>query len=435
MLIALNKLEVKMKTISKMISFICLTAILVVVTLIGAPVAEAAKKPIVVGVLSWMDLDVGKSTLRGAQLAAEMINAKGGILGRPIKVISADTKGLPDEGVKGFEYLVTRGKADIVTGIFADAVLAAVIPRLDEYKVPLLTTADPYYKAAEMVHENYDKYKGWFRVMPMNDYYLGMAVMEMTDQVIVKELGWNKIVIFREKAAWTEAIVGMIKEEFPKMGIEIKDDIVFPVGETNFSPYYRQAVRHNPDMIFALVAEAGISPVLQYVRFKPGIPLGGIITPAQVPEFLEDMGGDAGNIFTMTPICHNAKIDSETKRFIDLWTKKFKTRPTKPDYAGIGTSWAVEIYAEAAKRAGTLEFNRMVTELEKTDLKRMWRIQFFGRDEKDPVFGMNWPHDLRYSIDHAYSMLVQWQGKDMYAIWPDKFAVKSYVNPPWMKKQ
>lgn len=418
----------------KNITFICFLAILIIGLLISTPEARAGNKPIVIGVLSYMDLDVGKSTLRGAEMTAEMINAKGGILGRPIKIVSADTKGLPDEGVKAFEYLVTREKADMVTGIFTDSVLVSVLPRLEEYKIPLLSTASPYYKAAEMVHENYDKYKGWFRIMPMNDYYMGLAVVEMADAVISKKMGWKNIVILREKAAWTTGIVGLINEEFPKLGINIVDDIVFPVAETNFSPYYRRAVRSKPDLIFALVAEAGIAPVLQYVKFKPNIPMGGILLPAQIPEFIGDMGGEAGNIFTMTPICHNAKIDAATKSFIDKWSQKYTTRPTKPDYAGIGTSWAMEIYAEAAERAGTLEFDGLVSEIEKTDFKRMWRIQFFGRDEQDPVFGLNWPHDLRYSIDHAYTMLVQWQGDEMYAIWPDKFALKEYVSPSWIKK-
>ena len=412
---------------------ICLITVIAFGLLISAPEAKE-KKPIVVGVLSMMDLDVGKSTLRGAELAAEMINAKGGILGRPIKVVSADTKGLPDEGVKAFEYLVTREHADMVTGIFAEAVLAAVIPRLEEYKIPLLSSGAAYYKAAEMVHENYDKYKGWFRVMPMNDYYLGLNVVEVADEFMVKKRGWKKIVLFREKALWTEGIVGLIKEEFPKLGIEIVDDIIFPIAETNYSPYYRKAVRSKADCIFALVAEAGIAPILQYARFKPEMPMSGIIVPAQVPEFLGDVGGETGNVLTMSPICHNAKIDAATKQFIEMWSAKYKTRPTKPDYAGIGAAWAVEIYSQAAERAGTFEFDRLVSELEKTDFKRMWRIQFFGRNEKDPVFGANWPHDLRYSIDYAYSMLVQWQGDEMYAVWPDKFALRDYVPPPWMKK-
>ena len=418
-------------------------ALLVIALLMGffvlmtlQPVAAAAEKgPIVIGVLAWMDLDVGKGQVRGAELAAEKINAEGGILGRKIKIVSADTKGQPDEGLKAFEYLVTREKVDMVTGVFADAVLAAILPRLEEYKIPLLTTGCSYYVISEEVNKNYDKYKGWFRVQPINDFYLGFNIVEFGHQMMVEKLGWKSIVLFREKAMWTEGIVGLIKEEFPKIGIEVKDEIIFPVEETNFSPYYRKAQRTKADCIFAIVAEAGVAPVLQYSKFKPNMPMGGIVIAAQAAEFSKDVGGKAANIFTINLVGHNAKLDDNTKQFISNWTKKYAdSRPAKPGFAAVGTYWALDIYRLAAERAGGLDFNALVAEIEKTDYQTLYRIQFHGKDEKDPYFGMNFAHDVKYGLDLSYAMWTQWQGDDAYAIWPDKFAVRDYAYPDWIKK-
>ena len=161
--------------------------------------ASTQTKPIVIGVLAWMDLDVGIAQVRGAELAAKKINAEGGILGRQIKIVTADTKGQPDEGMKAFEYLVARENADMVTGVFADAVLAAILPRLEEYKIPLLATGCSYSVIAEEVHKNYDKYNGWFRVQPINEYYLGLNIVEFGQQMMAEKLGWKSIVIFRQK--------------------------------------------------------------------------------------------------------------------------------------------------------------------------------------------------------------------------------------------
>lgn len=397
--------------------------------------AMAEKKPLVIGVLAWEDLDVGKGQVRAAQLAAEKINAEGGILGRPVKIVAADTKGQPDEGLKAFEYLVTREKAEMITGVFADAVLAAILPRLEEYKIPLLTTGCSYYVIAEETHKNYDKYKGWFRVQPINDYFLGLNIVEFGADMMKERLGWKSIVIFREKAMWTEGIVELIKEEFPKLGIEVKDEIVFPVEETNLSPYYRKAQKTKADVIFAIIAEAGVAPLLQYSKFKPNIPMGGIVVAAQAAEFAKDVGGNAGNIFTLNMICHNAKLDDYTKKFIQDWTKKFgNSRPAKPDYAAQGTYWALDIYRQAAARTGSLNFDALVTEIEKTDFQGMYRVQFYGKDEKDPVFGMNFAHDVKYGTDLSYATWIQWQGDDMYAIWPDKWAVRDFAYPDWIKK-
>lgn len=394
---------------------------------------EPEKEPLIVGVISMMELDVGKSSLRGVEIAAEEINEAGGILGRPVEVVSADSKGLPDEGLRAFEYLVTRENADLVIGPFADAVLASIFPRLEEYKIPLIVNADSYYEIALKVHENYDTYKGWFRVMPINDFYLGYNIVEFGESMMVEELGWDSVVIFREQAAWTEGIVSLVEEEFPKIGLNIADHIVFPVDEKDYSPYYREAERSGADCIFAIVAEAGIAPILQYADFKPDMPLLGIVVSAQVPEFYDDTGGATGSVATMNIVGWNSEMDAKSRAFIDKWSEKYTTRPAKPDYAGFGGYIALNVFREAAERAGTFDLDPLVIELEKTDYHMTYRFQFYGRDEKDPYFGMYFTHDVKYGPDFAYAQWTQWQGDDAYTIWPEKFAVRDFVYPEWMK--
>jgi len=55
---------------------------------------------------------------QAAQLAADEINAKGGVLGRQIEVVFADTRGKPEEGTAAAERLISQEKVVAITGEF-----------------------------------------------------------------------------------------------------------------------------------------------------------------------------------------------------------------------------------------------------------------------------------------------------------------------------
>ncbi len=425
-----------MKKITKTIAVLALVAIIAGGMAACAPAAPpvAEKKPLTVGVISTMQQDVGLSTLRGVEIAAEDINAAGGILGRQVRVVGADDLGSPDEGVKAIDNLVAREGAELVIGVFNDGVMSAILPRLAEYRIPFISSGTTSYLIPLKVHEEYDKYKGWFRVQAANDLFLVAGLLDFADGMLVKELGWHNVVIFGEKAAWTDETGKLLEVELAKLGLKVVDKVYFPCDEKDYSPYFRQVERSGADGIFALVAEAGATPVIQYARFKPNMPMVGIIAAAGSPEFYDDTGGVTGNVAAVAGLAWTSKMDAKTTAFVEKWHAKYKTRPTKPDYAGLGSYIALDAFRLAAERAGTLDFDALVTELEKTDYTMNWRVQFYGRDEKDPIYEMYFTHDVKYGPDLCHGVWVQWQGNDAYEIWPKKDAVRDFVNPEWMKK-
>src|SRR5262252_5458549 len=59
---------------------------------------------------------------QAAEIAAEEINAKGGVLGRPIQLIAQDTRGKPEEGTAAAERLISQDKVVAITGEFHSSV-------------------------------------------------------------------------------------------------------------------------------------------------------------------------------------------------------------------------------------------------------------------------------------------------------------------------
>ena len=80
----------------------------------------------------------GTDVVNGAKIAADEINAKGGVLGKKIELVIEDTKSNPTEAATVTEKLVVRDKVTVLMGASASTATLAVMPKLMEYKVPML---------------------------------------------------------------------------------------------------------------------------------------------------------------------------------------------------------------------------------------------------------------------------------------------------------
>ena len=80
----------------------------------------------------------GTDVVNGAKIAADEINAKGGVLGQKIELIVEDTKSNPTAAATVTEKLIVRDKVAVLMGASASTATLAVMPKLLEYKVPML---------------------------------------------------------------------------------------------------------------------------------------------------------------------------------------------------------------------------------------------------------------------------------------------------------
>jgi branched-chain amino acid transport system substrate-binding protein len=74
----------------------------------------------------------------GARIAEEEINKAGGVLGKKIELIIVDNKSNPTEAVATAEKLIVSDKVPVMMGAWSSTLTLAVMPKLEEYKVPML---------------------------------------------------------------------------------------------------------------------------------------------------------------------------------------------------------------------------------------------------------------------------------------------------------
>src|SRR3954447_1731609 len=81
----------------------------------------------------------GVSAEEGIRLALDEVNAKGGVLGKKVKVLTEDDRSQPDEAKTAANKLITRDKAVALLGEIASSRSIAMAPVADDAKVPMLS--------------------------------------------------------------------------------------------------------------------------------------------------------------------------------------------------------------------------------------------------------------------------------------------------------
>ena len=135
-------------------------------------------KTIKIGVIGPMQFLQGKGHWNGASMAAEEINAQGGVkVGQQkmkIELVKADSNEFLNvmDATNAMELLMTRAKVDFVVGGFRSEAVLAMQDIAMDYKKIFLGAGAAHPEICARVGKDYDTYKYWFRITPMNSRYL-----------------------------------------------------------------------------------------------------------------------------------------------------------------------------------------------------------------------------------------------------------------------
>lgn len=91
------------------------------------------------GSLTGNDATFGQSTDKGIRMAFDEYNAKGGVQGKKIKLITYDDQGKPEEAAAVVKRLITQDKVLAVLGEVVSSRSLAAAPIAQQYKIPLIT--------------------------------------------------------------------------------------------------------------------------------------------------------------------------------------------------------------------------------------------------------------------------------------------------------
>ena len=392
--------------------------------LLALPASAQSPDPIKIGVIGEESSVAGASLTRAAVMAADDINAHGGVSGRKIEVITYDNHSSAADSVRAFQRAVSQDKVVAVIGSYISEVALALEPWSARLHMPFITPGAASNLISKAVHDDYDHYKytfhGW-----LTSAFNAQAVCDYTKDMLVGPFHLETAVVMSEDAAWTAPLDAGYLECLPKAGLKVLDHIRFNPDTADFTPLFHQIEDAHPDVIITGISHVGVQPTVQWHDQQVPIPMFGISAQATTSAFWKDTNGAAEGIITVTAATPDVALSPVTIPFAQAYIKKHGVTPA---YVGYSAYDMVHVVAEAIERTGgSTDPDNLVTALEATDhVGTMGRIQFYGRDNQ-------FTHAMKYGPELVTMVAIQWQSGKQVCIWPADKCKAKITFPSFVK--
>src|SRR5689334_23706653 len=179
---------------------------------------------------------------KGFELALEEINAKGGINGRKLEIVTRDDGGTPGDAVRVAEELITREKANVLMGTFASNVGLAVANLANQRRI-LFLASEPL--TDKIVWENGNRYT--FRLRPSTYMQTAMLVPEAAK---LKKKRWAIVYPNYEYGQSASASFKKLLSQ-AQPGVEFVAEQAPPLGKIDAGAVVQALIEAKPDAIFS----------------------------------------------------------------------------------------------------------------------------------------------------------------------------------------
>lgn len=394
------------------------------VLLLVSPSIDAANRDfskantVKIGVLGAIQIPTGHGIVNAAKMAADEINAAGGILGKKIELVIGDSELKPEKGVLAMKKLVLDDKVDVLIGEGSSGVSLAIQPFLSEYQIVFMTTGSASPDLVNNVVKDYNKNKYLFMNMA-NTIKQSQATFRFCKEFANPKLGAKKFAMLIENAKWTEPF-GALKEDLEKAGLEVVFNERFDTDLKDFSPTFAKMKSLKTDYIVHVISHAAAIPLIKSWADNKPAPMGAQNAVSGDSKFWDMTGGACLYEVSYNHIAR-APLSDKT---IPFWDKYEKMYGSIPIYTSAYTYDAVYMMAEVIKKKKSLKSNDIINGLENISYKGVLHPAI-GYDKKS--------HDLLEG--RTLLPFLQWQeGAKQVAIFPDKYKTGEYVKPAWWKK-
>jgi branched-chain amino acid transport system substrate-binding protein len=246
---------------------------------------------------------------------------------------------------------------------------------------------------------------------------------------IQAKYGLSKVYIMVQDVAHARTGGQLIEKAGTKEGLTIDGTEVYPTGTTDFSMGLLKAKKAESQIlnIWMDMPESSILLKQWYELKIPALPFGSTLAAAEQPGFWKATDGKGEYTLCNVVNAGNAPSNATpwTMKFYNAYTKKWGVEPE-----GLGSSssyMAIYVLKDAIERANSLNSDKVVDALEKTDM-----MGVYGRIRFDPK-----SHQVIPALDPkegAVGSIIQWQAGKRIVVFPKSIATGDIELPPWMKK-
>ncbi len=385
--------------------------------------AARAEDPIKIGVIAETSAISGVAVPNGAKLAAEEINAAGGVNGRKVEIVEYDDHNSAADAVRAFQRAAQQDKVNAVIASYISEVVLALEPWAGRLHMPMITPGAASNEITRRVHDDYDHLKYVFAGY-LASTQIADAVCASGKDLLIDQMKAKTAVVMSEDAAWTLPLDEEYLKCLPSIGIKVLDHIRLSPDTTDFTPIFNKIEGEKPDVIITGISHVGVQPTVQWQQQQVPMPMYGVSSQATSSTFWKDTNGATdGVVFNMFS-APDVAVTPKTIPFAKAYQAKYGI---VPGYAGYTAYDDVYMWVDAIKRAGSTDPDKMVEAMEKTDyVGTIGRIEFLPKDS-------TFTHGMRIGPGYISGLMVQWQGGNVVTVWPANVASGKLKFPAFIK--
>ena len=384
--------------------------------------AQSANAPIKIGVIAEAQAVAGSSIPQAAQLAADEINAAGGVNGRKIEIVSYDNHSSAAESVRAFQRAANEDHVNAVIASYISEVVLALEPWTGRLKTVMVTPGAASDVITQNIAKDYNNLKYTFHGY-LTSTSLADQVCDASKDLLVKDLHMKTAVVMSEDAAWTTPLDAEYLNCLPKAGLKVVDHIRFSPDTTDFTPIFNKIEGEKPDVIVTGISHVGVQPTVQWKQQEVPIPMIGVASQATNSSFWNDTNGATEGVLYQAVSGPGVAVTSKTLPFVAAFNKRYGNNPS---YCGYTAYDEVYYLADAIKRGGT-DPDKLVDALEKTKyVGTIGTVEFKGKDTANP-------HALKIGGTTIPGLMLQWQDGKQINLWPANVANGKMKFPKFIK--
>jgi branched-chain amino acid transport system substrate-binding protein len=384
-------------------------SVFVVALLIMVPASAVAQQPIRIGAtmsqtgtLSTQGVPAGNGYL----LCQQDINEKGGLLGRKIEFLIYDDKSDPKVAVELYEKLIIGDKVDAVMGPYGSTHTEAVAGVTEAHRMvhvsPLAATSSIWEKGRRYI----------FMQLPPAELFLG-GLIDMASRN-----GLKTVAIIEEDALFPKAAGNGAVDLAKKAGMQVVLHETYTKGTKDFSTILAKVKAANADVLGMAASSLGDQILVGRQMKEQDINVKMFGIAQAVAEFQEALGNAAEFAYGLSA-WEPSLSRPGNKEFAVAYEKRFNKAPS---YHAAGAYAACQIYVEAARRAASLDSDKVREELLKLKTKTIFS---------------DYAVDQRGYQTANKGLFVQWQDGAKVVVWPADLASATprFPTPAWDQRR
>lgn len=370
----------------------------------GLAVGQDVIKVGVPGPYSGPAAEKGEHLRYGILVAQEEINAKGGILGKRVELVFADTEAKPEVGVSAYEKMITRDKVHFIVGEVTSDVALATLDVVAKYKIPTIYAIPASDELGKKVKSDPQKYGMVFMAdIPVSvmtsGAFIWLEESVKAGKLRVKEKTYAMIV---EDSSWGRIVGETWKSKMEKIGWKNILFEVTPFKESEYMPILTKVKKLNPDLvkieITSLPAGMAITKQLSELEIKSYC-FGGYYQ--KTIEFPRMAGSFADGSFNIK------------EPFAPEWEKKVQKRFPKADpIASMYSYDSLYILSNAVSKSKSIDSEKVTKALLETDYMGVFMRTVFDPDT----------HFAKFGKDYKLFGVAMFKDGKLQLIWPPEYA-------------